>query len=1244
MRPSHLIATLLLLVFLLTSSALFAQTATGQVNGTIVDPTGAFVPNVKVTITNQGTKISRTTNSNASGYYLFINLQPGIYVLAAESQGFKRAETAPFELAVNQTVTQPVALAVGTASETVEVKAVAPLLQLSSSELGTVIPQRAVNDLPLNGRNFTQLLTLTPGATPVSTAQGSGISVQDAAISGIPGSSFSKPSVEGQPNRSTLYYLDGIINTDLRGPVYGVLPIVDTIDEFKVQSHNDKVEYGGAMGGVVSVVSKSGTSQFHGSAWEFVRNNAFDARNPFTDVSTDPVTKVTTTHGPAVLRQHEFGAAIGGPIIKNKTFFYAGYEGWRFIKPTQSQTYVPTVAEMGGDFTNTPNARQIFNPYSTVQVGPTTFTRTPFMCDASGNPLPVNSANVQTGVGTACNKLPAALISPVMQGYLKAFRLAPDAQVGSTVNFIDPRSQIDNADTWTVRVDHSFRASDSIFFRFTQMLVSDVNHVVGTIESQTSNYHANNFGGGWVHSFRSNLILDVSAGALRKPYVFNQANGTAQLSTMKQLGLNVDQFNGMVATLSSPWLTNEIGNRGNSIRSNPDWSAAANLDWLKGNHDFRFGGGYVWVARDQINTFQTFGFGSGITGSGSATNSNGLSLASALLGLPTSGSGELPTLGEVNFSLASWSLYGSDQWKILPSLTVNLGLRWDFLTQPTMRNDRLSNGLDLFNQHWIIGAASLPPACSQAGNSNGCIPDAFFTPCPSPNPCNSLFAQNGNVIAAGSKNFMSPPVHNNYGPRVGFAWQPLRKTVVRGGIGLFWDTLSARSQYAQNDIEGQRWPWVSGFTSTAPGSTLGPNNNNILPALFTPITTLAGGTTTTVPANPWNQNGNANQPNWQNPWSMQYNFEIQRELGPSTVVSAAYVGSRDGHLPYVGKANALPQPLNTISGTPCVTNGVVDKTDNCLRAVPWMSSGTTYNTSIGYGNYNSLQARFQRNFTSGLMTLVSYTWSKSLDNSDGFFGVENGAGQGGSAVQSFFDPTGNYGPSGYDIPHFLSWYTVYELPVGKGRRWLQSGPASWLLGNWQTNYIFQIRSGQPFNLNVGGDPAQISGNTAIGQVTGYSRPNQIADPFTPGPVAANPDELCHFTLSQTDNIPGPNFGKPGKAADTVHSAASWFNACAFTSPLGSFGDVGRNSLRSAHVTNLDLSLAKSIPLGEGKSLQLRFEAFNILNIQNYAAPNGTSIATNGIGGINSVNTVGAGQITSIVGNPRQMQFGARFTF
>jgi hypothetical protein len=1073
------------------------------------------------------------------------------------------------------------------------------------------------------------LLTLTPGATPVSTAQGSSVGFQDAGISAIPSSSFSKPAVQGQENRSTLYFLDGIINTDLRGPVYGVLPIIDTIEEFKVQGHNDKAEFGGVLGGVVNVVSRSGTNNFHGSGWEFLRNNVFDARDGFKDVRLNPALGLNVPVDPAAFHQNEYGGTFGGPIWHNKTFLFVGYEGWRYSKPTQNQTLLPTAAELSGDLSHSLDTNQIFNPYSTraaVIGGKTVFIRDPFQCDVGGNPLPVNVSNQQAQTGTPCNKLPAALISPLMQQYIHAFLLAPNAQ-GANFNYIETRPLIDNANSWMARVDHHFGANDTAFFRFSQMLVHHVEPLIGVSEFQPSDYHANDFGGGWVHSFRNNLILNVNAGALRKPYIFNQAQSINGIGVMQQLGLNVNQFNGMTATIGGTWLGSELGNRGNSLRRNPDWSATSNLDWIHGNHDFRFGGGYIWLARDQINTFQTFGFNGSITGCPSSGNcgvapaiqQGGLSLASALLGLPTSSSGELPTGGEVNFTLATWSIYGEDQWKVRRNLTINLGLRWDFLTQPTVVNGRLSNGLDLFNQHWIIGASSMTP-CSQ-NPQNGCVPDAFFTACPTPNPtnipCNSLFAENGNVILAGKKSFMAPPVYNNYGPRFGFAWEPIRNTVVRGGIGMYWDTLSARSQYVQNDIEAAQWPWVRAF-SGAPN-----NGGNAGSSGFplVPITTAVGNLRAPNPANPWAslQSNFFDIPNYVDPWSEQYNLAVERQLNTSTMVSVGYVGSRNGHMAYTGNANAAPQPSAT---------GTNDSGVDATRAIPWMTPGLHYTMPIGYGDYNALQVKFQRNLARGLMSLVSYTWSKSLDNSSGYFGVENGAGQNGSAVENFFAPDSQYSVSGFDIPHFLSWYTVWDVPAGQGRRWLQKGPASWFLGNWSANYLFQIRSGQPFNLNVGSDPAHISG-VSSGAVSGYSRPNQLADPFQSGPVAANPDPACQKTISQR-----------GKAADQVYTAATWFNPCAFGIPANNFGDFGRNGLRSSHVTNLDVSLFKNISLGEARSLQLRFEAFNVLNIQNFAAP-GSSGSANGttIG-----NASGVGGITSIVGTPRQLQFGAKFSF
>src|SRR5436309_14149939 len=285
-------------------------------------------------------------------------------------------------------------------TETVTVNAEAPILERSSSELGTVITEKAITDIPLNGRNFTQLLTLTPGVTPVSTSQNKSIGGVEGNV-GIPNSGFADPSIHGQQNRSKLYFYDGIINTNIRGPTYVVVPNLDLFQEFKVVGQDSTAEVGGATGGVVDMVSASGSSSFHGSAFEYVRNDAFDARNSVTDF--DPVARTPKIFP---FRQNQFGATFSGPIIKNKTFFSGGYDGWRYSKPSLDRSYVPTAAELGGDFSLQPYSttpHQIYNPYS----GSGT-SRVAFRGDRSGNPLPLlpgTNLQVQT-LGAPCNKLP----------------------------------------------------------------------------------------------------------------------------------------------------------------------------------------------------------------------------------------------------------------------------------------------------------------------------------------------------------------------------------------------------------------------------------------------------------------------------------------------------------------------------------------------------------------------------------------------------------------------------------------------------------------------------------------------------------------------------------------------------------------------------------------------------------------------------------------------------------------------
>ena len=426
MFPLKTRVALLLATLMILSSTLLGQTSSGEVNGSVTDQTGAAISSATVKLINQATKIETQATLNKDGRFTFVNVKPGIYVLRVEAQGFKTAQTPSFNVGVSQTVTQDVDLTIGDVSQTVEVSAVSELVQRSSVELGAVISEREVQDLPLNGRNFTQLLTLTPGVTPVSTSQNRNIGGVEGNV-GIPGSGFSDPSFHGQQNRSKLYFYDGIINTNIRGPTYIVIPNIDAVQEFKVVGHDAKAEFGGATGGVMNMVSKSGGNNIHGSAFEFVRNDAFDARSSF-DVCTSARCKPgqVVPDSPVAFRQNQFGAVVSGPIMKNRTFFSASYDGHRYSQAGLGLSYTPTAAEIAGDFTNTPFRRDIYNPFSTRQVGGG-FVRDRFRCDVAGNPLPVNAQKQQDQtIGSPCNKLPQALIFAPVQQFFQTYSATPN--------------------------------------------------------------------------------------------------------------------------------------------------------------------------------------------------------------------------------------------------------------------------------------------------------------------------------------------------------------------------------------------------------------------------------------------------------------------------------------------------------------------------------------------------------------------------------------------------------------------------------------------------------------------------------------------------------------------------------------------------------------------------------------------------------------------------------------------------
>ena len=532
-----------------------------------------------------------------------------------------------------------------------------------------------------------------------------------------------------------------------------------------------------------------------------------------------------------------------------------------------------------------------------------------------------------------------------------------------------------------------------------------------------------------------------------------------------------------------------------------------------------------------------------------------------------------------------WSGYIQDKWKVRPNLTISFGLRYEVEPKLNPLNNRLSNDLNLFTQQYLIGAKSVA-ACGTPF-VDPCIPGGI-----------SSVPFNSNIIFTGQQSAGPNAIYDNIGPRVGIAWEFIPKTVLRGGYGLYYDTMSARSQYLQNTIEGPTWPWTTGISNQStniatggiwPGATGNP---------LTPITALEGAfPNPVVAASPWLTTGGGyvNDPNFKNARSQQWSVEIQRQLTQNMMLDVAYVGSHDSRLDYTGWANAAPHA--NPQGTPAAT---ID----AEKLMPFMSPNWHYSQSIGRANYNALEVKFERRWSRNVLTLLSYTWSKSLDLSSGWFAAENGTG-GGSVVQNYFTPGQNYGPSAYNIPQLLTWSTVYDLPFGRGERRLNKGPLSWVLGNWEANYVFIARSGQPYNLTVSGDVANITGGNGS-TLSGYARPNLVGSPHS----------ACTI----------------GGVSVPSGSEACFFNPAAFAIPSFSFGNFGKDALHDAPWFDLDFSLVKNIPVREGWKLQLRFEAFNVLNLQILGTP-GTTIGQSS-----------AGVITSIASTPRELQMGAKFTF
>lgn len=1065
-------------------SAAFAQVSAASINGTARDGSGAVVPGAAIVLRNTDTAVETRTTTNEQGVYVLLHILPGSYTVEASKEGFSTTRLGPLTLVVNQRSVFDFQMAVGKVQESVTVEAVGAQLQSATAELGSVLTRDQVVNLPM-GRNIQNLMRLTPGVNAITTGQSS------------------IPSVNGQINRSSMYMLDGVNNQATFFSNLALNPIIETIEEFKVQSHNDSVEVGGVMGGVINTATKSGTNELHGSVYNIEQNDAFNARNTFLS-------------SVAPFKGHTFGGTAGGPVKlpklyngRNRTFFFGGYQYFMSRSPALSFFRVPTDANLNGDLSDWP--KQIFNPSSTrpnpAQAG--TFVRDPF----------------------PRNQIPASMLNPGMVYFARTVLPKPEftgLADRNAINRAPNRAQVHSVNG---RVDHKFSDMDTIWVRYSGTFSPTTAASSLPSMQRQNNGRAHNLAGNWVHTFGPSSVLQVQFGRVfqwtssRDKFTSLPADFVSKVGFSSNVLTRYLDGNDYLPGLNPAnfWSSTE---QANLSRTGDSWHGRAGFSKLLGTHTLKFGGEYNRVQWYYENGVTTVGFADAQTANPIQLATTGSSLASFLLDIPDGA-----TRRDIIETMPWWGgtigFYFQDSWKATSNLTVNLGLRYDRTFIPTAGTDDGMNnqvGNMDYNRGVYVIQKSAPPC--EVAKKSPCVPGTPPGAAAGWLPANVEVSPTGKVYNDTKKNFQ---------PRFGFAYRMGKKTVFRGSSGVFFDNYSGVTQLARNFIG--TWPSL-GFQSAAllnyPSATQilpSVSGTNPLPSAVFPL------------ANPFTQTAYFGDPNWENAYSIQWNFGIQHQLTESALITANYVGSGTHRTTVGGRYNVArtPGPGNPRERSP----------------FPYMPIPTSWDRSWGNANYHALQTSFERRFSRGMAFTVAYTYSKSIDpGSSGFFGVE------GNSIQNPYDMRGDRSISSYDITHNLVLSFVYDLPMGKNKL-IHTGNrvADYLIGNWQVNGISDIRSGLPVNITVSGDIAN-TGNV------NYLRPNLVGNWSVDNPTPAR-----------------------------------WFDRAAFAAPAPfTFGNLGRNPMRADAVHRLDLSLFRNIPINDRFMGQLRIEAYNVFNTVTYNAP------------------------------------------
>jgi hypothetical protein len=1093
------------------AAPVFAQTF-GEITGRISDSSGAAAPNSTVTVTNINTNAVRQTVSTISGDYSLPSLAPGTYKLKVEKSGFKTEEIRNISVAVQQTVRLDFALTVGQVSESVTVEASAVQLQAENATVGTVIDNKRIVELPLNGRNYLQLVALTPNATTLSSSAGQAGSRQggDRANQSI--------SVAGQRTMFDNFTLDGVNNTDPNFNTYVVRPSLDALQEFKVQTGVYPAEFG-HNATQINVLTKTGGNQYHGALFEFLRNDKLDAL---------PYSFTSNRVGKSPFKWNQFGFELDGPVLipklfngRDKLFFMANYEAFRQRQNGQSVYTVPTAAMFGGDFSGI--ASTIYDPN----------TKAPF----------------------DSNVIPQTRIDPISKKLLQYYAPANVATTKLSNNYTRSSSSPINRDQFILRMDYVESAKSQWSGRYswgdenqsTTGLTLDGSKILTTFEQ----YMGSN-----TRTFTPTMVNEVRFGYSR----FYNSIGTFlafNTDAVAQIGIpGLKSGDPVQWGLPNVTLINyqRLGDdtEGPYANDNNTLQFVDNFSLIRGKHTFRFGGEFRREHYNQVgNQFARgqFTFQANATQNPVAKN-QGDSFADFLLG-DLYQSEAAVSIASANFLRNAWSFYVDDTWKVTPKLTLALGVRWE-ITPPfydTKRNV-FSVFMPFMDSTPKVADQSRYPQFIREGKCAG-------------DPYEGIpirWPQIGVLCDGRLGDALVQTDWNDFAPRIGITYSPNSKWVIRTGAGMFYnqDTGNPRFDMARN-IAGR----------------IRVNSALQNPTLFwnTALANISGGT-----ANVTLPYAFANKYERRTPYTWEYLLNVQRDLGHNWVLEVGYLGSISRRLEFLRAANeSVPGTVGTVQDRSPYTNfGRIQLVDSAAN-----------------GAYNSASAKLTHRFSGGFTLLSSYTFARSQDDSSGI----RVQGQDTLFPQNSYCRKCEWALSAYDTRHRFVTSTLYELPIGKGRKVDVTNPfLDAVAGGWQAGFIWTVQSGFPETPTVGG--ADRSGNGA-----GFDRPNATGI----SPYVSNPDP------------------------------ALWFAIAAFSpNPSGTFGNAGRNALIGPGLLTLDFSAHKEfrMPYSEHHLLQYRFEAFNFLNHPVWGAPN------------LNVTSAGFGTITGTLGGVpmRQLQMALRYSF